>query len=134
MNKKLSVALTAAALLAVTALSACAGNGGNAGNNGGTNNGNAGNQPAGETKEITISASNFEFDPPDIQLNTGDTVKITLKNDVGNHGIEIPDLNVNLKNGESATVTLDKAGTYDFHCSIQCGSGHMDMVGKLTVS
>nr|WP_221626693.1 cupredoxin domain-containing protein [Cohnella lubricantis] len=117
------------------ALSACGDNGNN----------NAANSPAatasasapaagGQTQEITLEATNFQFSPADIQAHVGDTLKITLKNASGNHGVEIPDLGVSLKNGESAEVKLDKAGTFDFNCSIQCGSGHDNMVGTITVS
>ncbi|MDQ0059762.1 cupredoxin domain-containing protein [Paenibacillus harenae] len=140
MKKKLALTLTVTALAAVMALSGCGGGNNTNNNNGGTtppageNAGEAGGEGGGETKSITVNAANFEFDPPDIKLNAGDKVTITLKNDTGNHGLEIPDFDVNLKNGESATFTVDKAGSYDFHCSIQCGSGHADMVGKLTVS
>ncbi|MDQ0116688.1 cupredoxin domain-containing protein [Paenibacillus harenae] len=136
MKKKLALTLTVTALAAVMALSGCGGGNNTNNNNGGTTppaGENAG-EGGGETKSITVNAANFEFDPPDIKLNAGDKVTITLKNDTGNHGLEIPDFDVNLKNGESATFTVDKAGSYDFHCSIQCGSGHADMVGKLTVS
>ncbi|TDF99633.1 cupredoxin domain-containing protein [Paenibacillus piri] len=104
-----------------------------------TNPNNAGNNAAppaggGQTKEITVSAANFSFTPSDIKLNVGDTVKLTLKNTDGVHGLEIPDLKVNVKNGETATFTVNKAGTFEYNCSIQCGSGHDNMTGKITVS
>nr|AYQ75441.1 cytochrome C oxidase subunit II [Cohnella candidum] len=147
MNKKASkLSLALAALVAVFALSAC-----------GSNNNDAASSPSasasspaasssaaaspsasapaagGETKEITVTATNFQFDQTEIHAKVGDTLKITLKNDSGNHGLEIKDLNVTLKNGETATVVLDKAGTYDYNCSIMCGSGHDNMTGELIV-
>jgi len=134
MNKKLLyLVMTIMALTLVLALSAC---GGNKNNNGGTN---VTPSPAtgggtSQTKEITVSATNFEFDQKDIKLNVGDTVKLTLKNVNGNHGLQIPGLNVNINNGETATFTVNEAGVFDYNCSIQCGSGHKDMVGKITVS
>ncbi|NIK79677.1 cytochrome c oxidase subunit 2 [Paenibacillus castaneae] len=131
MNRKLYLVLTITALAIVMALSAC----------GKTNNTNKGGTPSqspaaggGGTKEITVTAKNFEFDQPDIKLKVGDTVKLTLKNDQGNHGLAIPELNVSIKNGESATFTVDKAGSYAYNCSIQCGAGHDNMVGTITVS
>ncbi len=139
MSKKSYLFLALVAIAAVLALSAC----------GSKNNNNAASPSAspsasasasapaaggGETKEITVTATNFQFDQQDIQLHVGDTVKLTLKNDSGNHGLEIPDLGVNIKNGDTATFTVDKAGTYDFNCSIQCGSGHDNMTGTITVS
>ncbi|WP_168122874.1 cupredoxin domain-containing protein [Paenibacillus sp. HB172176] len=141
LRKKIFVYVCCALSLMVV-LSAC-GNNNNNNKNGNNTTNTATNQPSpeasapaagGETKEITVDAKNFEFTPNDIQLHVGDTVKLTLNNTVGNHGLEIPDLNVNLTNGQTATFTVDKAGTYDFNCSIQCGAGHDNMTGTITVS
>lgn len=141
MKKKSYLFLTIVAIAAVMALSAC---GSNNNNNAGTASSPAASQAAspaasgaaagGETKEITIDAKSFQFTPDKIDAKVGDTLKITLKNSEGNHGLAIPDLGVNLKNGETATVTLDKAGSFDYNCSIQCGSGHDNMTGTITVS
>jgi cytochrome c oxidase subunit 2 len=133
MFKKSYLFLAIVAVAAVFALSAC----GNNNNNNAANNSPSASAPAaggGQTQDITINAKSFEFTPNDIQVHVGDTVNFTLNNTDGNHGFEIPDMNVNLKNGETATVTFDKAGTYDFNCSIQCGSGHDNMTGTITVS
>ncbi|OZB90334.1 cupredoxin domain-containing protein [Paenibacillus sp. XY044] len=132
MKPKFRLAFTIALLTIVLALSAC-----------GKSNNNTAAPPAnntapsaggGQTKEITVTAKSFAFNPPNIDLKVGDTVKLTLKNTDGVHGLEIPDLNVNLQDGQTATFTVDKAGTYDFNCSIQCGSGHDNMTGTITVS
>lgn len=93
----------------------------------------SGGASGGTTQEITVHAKNFEFDKKEIKLHVGDTVKLTLENTDGVHGLEVPDFNVNIKNGETATFTVDKAGTYDFNCSVQCGSGHDNMVGQIIV-
>ncbi|MBD3919039.1 cupredoxin domain-containing protein [Paenibacillus sp. PR3] len=117
------------ALLTLFALSAC-----------GKSNNNESNTPSpsapeggGATKEITENAVNWSFSEPEIKANVGDTLKLTLNNQTGVHGLQIEDLGVNLKNGETATIKLDKAGTYEFHCSIQCGQGHDNMVGQIIV-
>lgn len=139
MRKKSASFLALVSLAAVVALSACGNNNNNNGN--ASPSAPAASSPAasapaagGETKDITINAKNFEFDQQDIQLHVGDTVNLTLKNTSGAHGLEIPDLGVNIKNGETKTFTVDKAGTFDFNCSIQCGSGHDNMTGTITVS
>lgn len=119
------------AIAALIALSAC---GNNNDNDDSTTKNPSPSAPSGETKEITVDAKSFQFTPSDIQLHAGDTVKLTLQNSEGVHGLEIPDLNVNIKNGETATFTVDKAGKYDYNCSIQCGAGHDNMTGTLTVS
>jgi cytochrome c oxidase subunit 2 len=87
----------------------------------------------GETKEVTINATNWKFDQDEIKAKVGDTLKLTLNNTQGAHGIEISDLGVKLKNGETQEIKLDKAGTYEFHCSIQCGQGHDNMTGFIVV-
>jgi cytochrome c oxidase subunit 2 len=122
------------ALIALFTLSAC-----------GKSNNNASTQtpstpdPAktaasgGAVKEITFNAVNWSFTPAEIKANVGDTLKLTLNNTQGVHAVQSQDLGVNLKVGETATVKLDKAGTYEFHCSIQCGQGHDNMVGKIIV-
>ncbi|GAA3332428.1 hypothetical protein GCM10020331_092510 [Ectobacillus funiculus] len=45
----------------------------------------------------------------------------------------IPAFNVDIQGNGSATFTADKAGTYEYHCSVMCGSGHANMMGKLIV-
>jgi len=87
----------------------------------------------GGSQTITIHASNFEFKEKEIRVKQGDKVKIELVNDQGNHGIEIKGLGVNVKGNGSAEFTADKAGEYEFDCSVMCGSGHGDMVGKIIV-
>ncbi|QHW29593.1 cytochrome C oxidase subunit II [Paenibacillus rhizovicinus] len=128
---KLTIAkLCLFALIALLGLSAC----GKSSNN--TNNNAPSNQtPAagGATKEITVNAVDWSYSEPEIKANVGDTLKITLHNEKGVHGLQSEDLGVDLKDGETATVKLDKAGTYEFHCNIQCGQGHDNMVGQIIV-
>jgi cytochrome c oxidase subunit 2 len=141
MKRKHLLFLAIATLTLVLMLSACGksntNNASNTNNPSNTNNASNTTPPpvsGGQTKEITVTATNFAFDPQAIQLNVGDTVKLTLKNVNGNHGFALPDFNVNLKNGETATFTVNKAGTFDYNCSIQCGAGHDNMTGTITVS
>lgn len=88
---------------------------------------------AGGTADVTVNAVNWAFDPAVIKAKVGDTLRITLNNTQGGHGLEIPDMNVKIKNGETKEVKLDKAGTYDFHCFIMCGAGHTKMKGQIVV-
>ncbi|MDF2713398.1 MAG: hypothetical protein K0R28_323 [Paenibacillus sp.] len=87
----------------------------------------------GTTKEVTLNAVNWAFNPAEIKASIGDTLKLSMVNGQGVHGVQSKDLNFNIKSGETATIKLDKAGTYEFHCSIQCGQGHDNMVGKIIV-
>ncbi|MHA6485200.1 cupredoxin domain-containing protein [Paenibacillus sp. strain BS8-2] len=125
---KLCMAL---ALIALLTLSAC----GNSNDNNTGSPSDSTKAPAGggATKEITINAVNWSFNEPEIKASVGDTLKITLVNEKGVHALQSDDLNLTINGGESATITLDKAGTYEFHCSIQCGQGHDNMVGQIIV-
>jgi cytochrome c oxidase subunit 2 len=82
---------------------------------------------------ITINAKNFEFDQKDIKVKKGDTVSITLKNSQGNHAVTIEGYDKVIKVNQTVTFTADKAGEFKFACSLICGKGHADMVGKLVV-
>ncbi|WCN37427.1 cupredoxin domain-containing protein [Aneurinibacillus uraniidurans] len=89
--------------------------------------------PAGKTVEVKVMAKDFEFDKKEIRVKKGDKVKITLMSDDGGHGFEIPDYKVNIKGNGSAEFVADKAGTFQYDCSVMCGSGHDKMTGKLIV-
>jgi cytochrome c oxidase subunit 2 len=93
----------------------------------------AATEGTGATKSITIEASNFKFDQPEIKVNKGDTVSITLKNTQGNHGIKLKGYDQEIKGDQTVTFVADKAGEFEFYCSIMCGGGHAEMTGKLIV-
>ncbi|GAB6990396.1 cupredoxin domain-containing protein [Paenibacillus pini] len=126
MNKVFS--LIAVAALSATVLSAC---GSSDSKDTATDNSASGSGSG--TQEITVNAKSFEFTPKEIKVKKGDKVKLTLKNTEGAHGLAIPDFNVDLKKDGTAEFTADKAGTYDFNCSVMCGAGHENMVGQLIV-
>ena len=93
------------------------------------------------TKELTVKEFNMEaylfgFEPSTIEVNEGDTVRITIKSRDVEHGIGIPEFKVNKKIGkEPVTVEFvaDKKGSYPFICSVFCGEGHKEMKGMLIV-
>lgn len=77
----------------------------------------------GTTKEFTVTGSNFKFDMSEIKVKKGDTVKVNFKNESGFHDFVIDEFNVKTKqaNGpseETVTFVADKAGTYEFYCSV----------------
>lgn len=88
----------------------------------------------GNVVEINVSAKNFEFSPTEVQAKVGDTVRFTLKNDAGLHGIALDKFGMNLKAGETFETVVKEAGEYQFYCSIPCGQGHDNMTGKLVVT
>ncbi|GEM_PF-2553067 len=108
--------------------------------------GNAGCGPSGCTgmpigasnvKEFIVVASKFKFEPSTLTVNKGDRVRLTLKSADVSHGLGISEFGVNLAvgAGEQKTMefTADKEGTFNFACSVYCGSGHLEMSGKLIV-
>lgn len=92
----------------------------------------------GEVKEFTVEASQWQFSPDTITVNKGDVVKITLVSKDVSHGFALPDFGFDIKAGAGESVTgqftADKAGTFQFRCSVFCGSGHSEMTGTLIVN
>jgi plastocyanin len=91
----------------------------------------------GTVKEFTITAKNFSFAPATMSVKKGDTVKITFVNSQGFHDLRVDGYNVGTKqlNGgaqETITFVADKAGTFEYYCSV---GNHraMGMKGTLTV-
>ena len=86
-------------------------------------------------KLMKVEASaDFVFDQNEYHVKKGDKVKLELVNKSGLHGLAIPDLNIELKDGKlSQEVTFDPAGTFEMHCAVMCGPGHADMKSVLIV-
>ncbi|MCE3199821.1 cytochrome C oxidase subunit II [Paenibacillus sonchi] len=113
-------------------LAACGGTG----NNTGTANNKDGAAEAGLTadEELMISATNYSFDQKEYHLKKGVPVNIVFKNESGNHGILVPELNLRLDGKDSSQVIVpEEAGTFEMTCAIMCGSGHSGMSAKVIV-
>lgn len=82
-------------------------------------------------------AKNFEFDPSVITVKKGEKVRLFITSRDHDHGIKIQgyDIDQMLPKGSTSTIefTADKAGTFEFKCSVYCGRGHRRMKGKLVV-
>ncbi len=77
---------------------------------------------------LKITASNFEFDEKEYHVKAGTLYKVKLANKLGNHGVEIVGLDVELnKDAPETEITFDKPGTYELHCSVMCGQGQATM-------
>jgi cytochrome c oxidase subunit 2 len=85
------------------------------------------------TVDVVIQAKNWAFEPAEIRVKAGQTVNLTLENVEGVHGIAIPDLDIELNAGETTSFVADQAGEYQYQCSIVCGTGHANMLGKIIV-
>ncbi len=92
---------------------------------------------SGNVIEVNIQAYKYGFEPSTIVVTQGDLVRITAESIDVPHGLAISGYNVDMYlNGlESETVEFvaDKAGTFNFYCSVPCGSGHSAMQGVLIV-
>ena len=94
----------------------------------------------GGGSEISVSATEFSFDPGTIEIDQPGTYTFTLTNDGSvDHALEIEGQGVEeetetISSGSSGqvTVTFSKTGTYEFYCPVD---GHRDqgMEGDLTV-
>ena len=90
------------------------------------------------THLFTVTASNFAFAPAAMTVKKGDNVVITFKNGDGFHDFVIDGLNVRtaqIQDGAQETVTFvaDKAGTFEYYCSVGQHRA-MGMKGTLTVT
>ena len=90
-------------------------------------------EPTGNVVEVTVNASNFEFDKKEIKAKAGDTIKLTVVNETGAHGLSIDEFKQDVKGGETVEFVADQKGEFEYHCSLMCGTGHNSMVGKLIV-
>jgi len=87
--------------------------------------------------EFTMTAKNYEFDPGVITVKKGEKVRLIITATDCDHEFRLDafDINQVLKKGDPETIefTADKAGTFEFKCSVYCGKGHRRMKGKLVV-
>jgi plastocyanin len=117
MKRKLLI-LSAAA---VVALGACGG---------GDDGGSESSDDSGGGS-VTLTASNFAFDPSDLSAAAGDTIEFTNEDDAEhNFTAEDASLDEDVEAGGSTSISLEgvEAGDYDFFCEY-----HPDMKGTLTV-
>ena len=116
-----------ASLVLCSLLAACGGGASGGGTGGG-----------GSALNVTVTATEFKFDPATINATPGQTVNLSVKNNGSvQHTWVQKDSNVTLTvdPGKTATKTFtapSKAGTYVIECDI---AGHKEagMVGQLVV-
>jgi nitrosocyanin len=94
-------------------------------------------KPTTEVKNFQMEMGSFYFKPNTLQVKKGDKVKISFTNAGGIHDFAIDELSVKanrIQTGETTSVefTADKAGTYEFYCSVG-NHRQMGMKGTLVV-
>ena len=90
-----------------------------------------------EVKEFKIIGKNIAFEGGDIRVKKGDTVRVVFTVEQGNHDWVIDEFNTRtnmLNTGETETVEFvaDKAGTFEYYCSVP-GHRLIGMKGNLIV-
>ena len=87
--------------------------------------------------EIQVTLRKYEFNPGSLRVRKGERVKLVMTAADHDHGFKLDDFDINQKIPKGTTVvvefTADKAGTFQFRCSIVCGLGHRGMKGTLVV-
>jgi heme/copper-type cytochrome/quinol oxidase subunit 2 len=88
-------------------------------------------------REIRIEASQYAYNPGEINVNPGDKVTIHLVSTDVVHGLYVDGYGVSVKAdpGQTATLTFvaDKPGSFRLRCNVTCGAMHPFMIGKLHV-
>ncbi len=86
---------------------------------------------------IPVVMKKYAFDPPVIRLKKGQVVELDVSTADVQHGFTVPDLGIKepIQPRRPAKIVFkaDRAGTFPMTCSIICGPGHDDMVGKIVV-
>jgi heme/copper-type cytochrome/quinol oxidase subunit 2 len=106
-------------------------------------------------RHIKLTARQYAFDPPIVEVNRGDTVRLRITSKDVIHGffLEAYDINASIipdspylelthpsrpgeppKKVEEIVFVADKPGSFHFRCSHTCGSMHPFMQGKLIVA
>lgn len=87
--------------------------------------------------EVVIIASAFNYNPMEIEVPLGSTVKFIATTQDVIHGFEVAQTNINLmlEPGYVSTyiAEMNQAGEYLIVCNEYCGIGHTDMYSKLKV-
>ena len=90
------------------------------------------------TREITLTADQFSFDPPVLKVNQGDRIRLTLHATDVVHGfyLDAYGLKTRVEPGISQQVEFvaDQPGKFRYRCSVSCGSLHPFMIGELVVN
>src|SRR3989344_8596563 len=88
-------------------------------------------------REFIVLGNSFKFNPAEIRVRKGDTVRIVFKNEGGMHNWVLDEFNARtktLQSGQTDTIEFvaNKTGTFEYYCSVG-NHRQMGMVGKLIV-
>jgi cytochrome c oxidase subunit 2 len=96
--------------------------------------------PVDGATEFRILAQQWYYNPANIKVNPGDTVRFILTSQDLTHGFAMNELGINLSLPPGVDVTHEivippdmAEGAYTMYCSIFCGIGHPYLKGKIIV-
>lgn len=97
----------------------------------------ASNSATTNEMHVTVTGSNFAFDPKEIHAKVGQKVTITFTNSNGFHDFVIDEFNVHTAKiaagkSEDVVFTASKKGSFQYYCSVG-NHRQMGMVGTLIV-
>ena len=97
-----------------------------------------GPQDQGPTvKPFAVTMRRYAFDPPRVEVNQDDLVKIELRSTDIAHSLTIDAYRIAKRVDAGQTVTFefraDRAGTFPYYCSLQIDDGCRKMRGELVV-
>jgi cytochrome c oxidase subunit 2 len=98
----------------------------------------AAGQDRGPTvRRVPVAARRYAFDPPRIDVEQDDLVRIELRTLDIAHSITIDAYRIAKRVNPDAPVTLefraDRVGTFPFYCNLQIDDGCRQMRGELVV-
>ena len=86
---------------------------------------------------VEVKARQFAFDPAQVVVQAGETVRLKVTSEDVTHGIGIEGFGIDRRLDPNKTEVIEfkpeKAGSHHFQCSVYCGAGHNDMQGELLV-
>ena len=89
------------------------------------------------TRNVTVTARRFAFDPSVIEVRQDDLVKVTFRTEDVPHSFTIDDYRIakRVRVGQTTTFEFraDKAGTFAYYCNIKTEDGCRQMKGRLVV-
>src|SRR5262244_2275440 len=86
--------------------------------------------------EVSVVAKKFTFEPAEIQVVAGESVRLVARSADSVHGFAIPALKIDLQVPQGgdpvvAEFIAPSAGRYEVACSEFCGRGHGQMKAAL---
>jgi plastocyanin len=88
-------------------------------------------------RAFTLTASKYHFDPPRLEVDQNDLVKITLKSADIAHSFTVDGYRIAKRAGPGQTVTFefraDQPGTFRFYCNLKQDERCKEMQGELVV-